>query len=113
MGDQGGRSHKIRSLDSRNHKRRSKSTRTSGTGRSRRKSWERRSLGSRIPKNIMTIHKLDTWQRSRFRGNPQKENFDILAIGNAKGKSSGLLTHEILKGSKPLDQGRLTVIDIP
>jgi hypothetical protein len=112
-GDQGGRSRETRSLDSRNRERRSKSTGTSGTGRSRKKSRETRSLGSRIPENIVTVHKEDTWQRSRFRGNPRKEHFGISATGNAKGKSSGLLTHEILKGSEPSDQGRLTAVDLP
>jgi hypothetical protein len=69
--------------------------------------------GSQIPENIVTIHKEDTWQRLRFRGNPRKEHFSILATRNAKGKSSGLLTHEILKGSEPSDQGRLTAVDLP
>ena len=47
------------------------------------------------------------------RGSPQKEDFDISDTEHAKGKSSGLLTHEIPKGYKSSDQGRLTVIDLP
>jgi hypothetical protein len=38
-------------------------------------------------------------------------HFSILATRDEKGKSLGLLTHEILKGSEPSDQGRLTVVD--
>jgi hypothetical protein len=61
----------------------------------------------------MTVHKEDTWQRSRSRGNPRKEHFGISATENAKGKSSGLLTHEIPKGSESSDQGRLIAVDLP
>jgi hypothetical protein len=39
-------------------------------------------------------------------------HFSISATGDAKGKSLGLLTHEIPKGSKPSDQGRLTAVDL-
>jgi hypothetical protein len=113
LGDQGGKSRETRSPDSRNHERRSKSTGTSGTRRSRKKSRETRSLGSRIPENIVTVHKEDTWQRLRFRGNPRKEHFGISATENEKGKSLGLLTHKISKESEPSDQGRLTAVDLP
>jgi hypothetical protein len=40
-------------------------------------------------------------------GSPQKEDFIILDIEHAKGKSSGLLTHKISKGSESSDHGRL------
>jgi hypothetical protein len=40
-------------------------------------------------------------------GSPQKEDFGILDNGHAKGKSSGLLTNKISKGSESSDQGRL------
>jgi hypothetical protein len=33
-------------------------------------------------------------------GSPQKEDFGISDIGHAKGKSLGLLTHKISKGSE-------------
>jgi hypothetical protein len=35
------------------------------------------------------------------RGSPQKEDFDISETSHAKGKSSGLLTQKISKGSEP------------
>jgi hypothetical protein len=112
-GHHGGRIHETRSPDSRNCERRSKSIGTSGTGRSRSKIQKTGSLSSQIPENIMIVHKDDTWQCSRFRGNLPKEHFGISSTENAKGKSSGLLTHEIQKGSEPSDQRRLTVIDLP
>jgi hypothetical protein len=37
------------------------------------------------------------------RGSPQNKDFIILDTGHAKGKSSGLLTHKILKGYEPSD----------
>jgi hypothetical protein len=41
------------------------------------------------------------------------EEFGISATGKEKGKSSGLLTHEVPKGSKLLDQGRPIAVDLP
>jgi hypothetical protein len=38
-------------------------------------------------------------------------HFDILDTGDAKGKSLGLLTHKILKGSEPSYQERIIAID--
>jgi hypothetical protein len=40
---------------------------------------------------------------SEVQGSPQKEDFDILDTGHAKGKSLGLLTQKISKGSESSD----------
>jgi hypothetical protein len=55
-------------------------------------------MKSRIPKS-QKVHTVE------ISGKSPKGHFGISTTGRCRGESSELLTHEILKGSEPLDQG--------
>jgi len=77
------------------------------TASPRRRSRETGSPDSRNPESIGPfiaegyVAAVEVW------GSPRKEDFINSDTWHEKGKSLGLLTHEILKGSEPSDQGRL------